>query len=46
MPTSSVSFIDVSNIFANQVIPCLEESDSSRILNSFLFVLLAVFVAR
>jgi len=29
-----------------QVIPCLEESDSSRILNSFLFVLLAVFVAR
>ena len=33
-------------MFANQVLPCLEESDSSRILNSFLIVLLAVFAAR
>ena len=41
--TSSLS---VSNMFANQVLPCLEESDSSRILNSFLIVLLAVFAAR
>jgi len=29
-----------------QVIPCLQESDSSRIQNSFLIILLAVFLAR